>query len=152
MSESRIWVLVADGETARLYCGDGKMGKLTPAIFHELHAMDFVSARPVTPMAPVFDEADIWNEPVEMWDTPEPLPVLDTRTPFADQLARLLRDGASDGAYDGLVIAAPPGVMGRLDRALTVEARARLMGRVADDLMHLGPTGLSAYLRHHVLH
>lgn len=152
MTEPRIWVLVANGESARLYCGDGNMARLTPAISRELRALDFIQVAPVIPEPSAFDEADIWNEPVEMWDVPESSTIFDSRAPFADQLARLLRDGAFDGAYDGLVIAAAPHIMSSLNRALTAETRARLMGCVVDDLMHLGPTGLSAYLRSHVLH
>lgn len=155
MNESRIWVLVADGDTARFYSSCSDMSRLTPALGHEVSARDAIHLAPVMPQPRVFDEADIWNEPVEMWDVPGFIPAggfHDSRAPFADHLAKLLRDGASDGAYDALIIAAAPHLMPSLDRALTPETRARLMGCVVDDLTHLGPVGLSAYLRHHVIH
>lgn len=155
MNESRIWVLVADGDTARLYRGNGDMSHLTPALAHEVSAFEVERFEPAMVEAPVFDEADIWNEPVEMWDVPGFIPAAgfrDNRAPFADHLAKLLRDAASNGAYDALIIAAAPHLMPSLDRALTPETRARLMGCVVDDLTHLGPVGLSAYLRRHVVH
>ena len=154
MNEPRIWVLVADGETARLYRGSGDMSRLTPALAHEVSADDAAHIVPVVSGAPDFEEADIWNDPEELPQMASLSAVRfhDSRMFFADHLAKLLRDGASDDAYDALIIAAAPHLMPSLDRALAPETRARLMGCVVDDLTHLGPAGLSAYLRHHVVH
>jgi protein required for attachment to host cells len=155
MNEPRIWVLVADGQTARLYRSSGDMNRLIPALAHEVSVGDAAHVAPVVSHAPVFEEADIWNDPEELPQMPAGFSTMglhDSRMFFADHLARLLRDGASDDAYDALIIAAAPHLMPSLDRALAPETRARLMGCVVDDLMHLGPAGLSAYLRHHVVH
>jgi protein required for attachment to host cells len=152
MAEPRIWVLVADSDTARLYCGDGSMARLRPALTRELTALDFLPASSPVPVFSGFDEADIWNDAEDGLGIGDASAGGGLSIPFPDQLARLLREGAFDDAYDGLIIAAVPRLMGRLDRALSAETRARLMGCVVDDLMHLGPAGLCAYLRAHVFH
>ena len=151
MSEPRIWVLVADGDAARLYCSDGDMRKLEPALPCETLVADFGPGAPMLPYA-AFDEADIWNETVETPDVPGPELFRDPRLPFADQLARLLQDAAFDDEYDALIIAAAPTLMRNLDLVLSAETRARLMGCVTGNLMHLGPAGLSAFLRARIFH
>lgn len=152
MDRPRIWVLVADGDTARLYCGDAEISKLTSVLPHELTVLDAVAFPSVARDRRVLDEPDIWSEPPETWGMREEAPFREGRAPFANLLARMLRDGVADDAYDGLIIAASPHIMGTLDRALSAETRARLLGQIVDDLMHLGPAGLSAYLRQQVFH
>jgi protein required for attachment to host cells len=53
---------------------------------------------------------------------------------FATELARILRDGASEEAYDGLIVIAAPRIMGELQRALAPETRRRLIGEIVRDL------------------
>lgn len=157
MTEPRIWVLVAESATARLYSSDGDMRKLAPALPFDLLEPDFDSGACMPPMAAPFDaapfdEAAIWNEQGGTGDAPEMELVGDPRVPFADQLAGLLQDAAFDGAYDALIIAAAPPLMRNLDLVLSVETRARLVGCVTGNLMHLGPAGLSAFLRARIFH
>lgn len=152
MLEPGVWVLVADGDTARLYSGGYDMKRLTPALPQQLVALNSDIDADFSARTMPSDEIETWNEPVEMWDVPDVMSFQDRRGLFADYLAGVLRNGASEGAYDLLIIAAVPQLMRRLECALSTETRERLVGRVIDDLTHLGPAGLGAYLRQQVFH
>jgi protein required for attachment to host cells len=57
-----------------------------------------------------------------------------TTSVLAGHLVQILSEAAREGAYDGLVVIAAPEIARELDRALTPETRARLIGEIVRDL------------------
>jgi protein required for attachment to host cells len=58
---------------------------------------------------------------------------------FALHLGQILREGAREKAYDGLVIVAAPEIAMHLDRMLAPETRARLIGEIVRDPTPIAP-------------
>lgn len=54
-------------------------------------------------------------------------------------VSQLLREGARDGAYDGLIIIAAEPVVAELKEALAPETRALLMGKMVRDFVGVEP-------------
>jgi protein required for attachment to host cells len=111
-----IWVVITDGATARICSSEDG----------------------VTTLIPTLDPVETFADGVEAWQSAE-RPVWNARPAagrrkFATELARVLHDGASDDAYDGLIVIAAPRIMGELRQALAPETRRRLIGEIVRDL------------------
>jgi protein required for attachment to host cells len=61
-------------------------------------------------------------------------PIRREKREFAHVVAEYLNEGAKRGAFQRLVLAAPPKFLGDLRAALDEKARARLVGEIAKDL------------------
>jgi protein required for attachment to host cells len=61
-------------------------------------------------------------------------PVRREKREFANIVADYLNEGAKRGAYERLVVAAPPKFLGDLRAALSEKARQRLAGEIGKDL------------------
>jgi hypothetical protein len=53
---------------------------------------------------------------------------------FAEHLAQILREGAREKAYDHFIVIATPEIAPKLDQALSLETRARLIGDIVTDI------------------
>jgi protein required for attachment to host cells len=112
-----IWVVITDGATARICSSEDGVTTLLPT----LGAVEN------------FAGADEAFEPSERWiSSPRVQPSF--KRQFASELARILSDGASEEAYDGLIVIAAPRIMGELRNALAPETRKRLIGEIVRDL------------------
>jgi protein required for attachment to host cells len=65
---------------------------------------------------------------------------------FARRIAKLLEDALREGAFDRLVVMAPPGFLGRLREALPQSLRSITAAEVAKNLVHQPPSRLRAHL------
>jgi protein required for attachment to host cells len=134
MREANIWVLITDGETARI-CST-REGLTTP-----------ISA--VTPCAAFAGrEEAIFNA----WHGRNRRDGFDrsaNRT-YAGYLAQLLFEAGREGSYDSLIIIAAPDFVKDLNRALAPETAARLIGSIVKDVPHFPAPEASASfeLRH----
>jgi protein required for attachment to host cells len=61
-------------------------------------------------------------------------PIRREKRGFAETVADYLNEGAKRGAYERLVVAAPPKFLGDLRAALDAKARERIVGEIAKDL------------------
>ncbi len=122
MWETTMWVLVADGERARVMVPDA-----TPGRFRTL----------------------LWLGAVQPPHCPPPL--RDQRLGracevFTADLARRLDDEAASGSYDQLVLMAPTEVLHDLRVALGLQAEQRLVGVVDATCSGINDAALSAQL------
>ena len=111
---ARIWVLITDGESAKLCsCQDGT----------------------AVPIAPFFKPSSSLGEDLRAfsaWFKAEGQTRLcpSLRRQHLLHMSQLLREAAREGAYDGLVIIAAAPIAAELEDALSPETRALLIGKV----------------------
>jgi len=119
MREARIWVVIADGETARISSSFEGTTML-------------VSAPPcANPFAGAYDQASH-----RAWYGSEKRSCLINRSPegeFAAHIAQILLEASREHAYDGLIIIASPEIETELRRAIGPEIAAKLVGEIIRD-------------------
>lgn len=134
MREANIWVLIADGETARI-CST-REGLTTP----------------ISGVAPCGSFAGREEAIFNAWHGKSRWSTFDRnlKRTYASYLAQLLLEAGREGAYDNLIIVAAPEIMKDLSRALSPETSARLIGSIVKDVPHFtAPEGAESYeLRH----
>jgi protein required for attachment to host cells len=133
--------IVADGEHARVLLHDGRH-------FTQLRAFDSASAHQ--------DSSDMGSErpgrSVESMGTgrhaiePRSDPKSRAKTSFAHQIAQIANQAAAEGAFDQLVLVAPPHCLNDIKPALDAAVAAMLVGEDPKDLVKLPTTELHARL------
>ena len=123
MRNARIWVLIADVESARICSSTDGMTKLIPMLS----------------LGNPLGEADARRsvEAFRAWYSPEKRNFFFTRTvkqQYAAHIAQILLEAAREDTYDGLMIVATPEIESDLTLALAPEVRALLIGDVIRDL------------------
>jgi protein required for attachment to host cells len=58
---------------------------------------------------------------------------------FADHIAQILGEAAAERAFDGLVIIAAPHIAAEIERALSLQTRALMIGDIVRDLPAFAP-------------
>lgn len=127
------WLLVAHNGGARLFRKAGKAGswELREQLAHEehhAHADDLVSDR-----AGRASKGQA-GQRVTMEAEHSPREVEEER--FVRRLADLLDQGARSHAFDGLVVAAPPRMLGKLRGTFTREVERRVTATLDRDFAH----------------
>jgi hypothetical protein len=126
MDDVRIWVVICDGESARICStSDG-----TTAIV------------PPPPFADPFAGALEGNPIEKAWFGHAKRGFLVRRGPkeqFARHIAQILFEAAREQSYDGLILIAAPEIEAELRRALAPETEARLLGEIIRDLPFARP-------------
>ena len=126
MPNPRIWILITDGVSARI-CStdDGSTVAITAPQEARSSAMGEPSRQRI-------DEA--WY----LLGGKSSL-MHGTSAHFADHLAQILEEAATERAFDGLVIIAAPHIASEIERALSLQARALMIGDVVGDLPAFTP-------------
>jgi protein required for attachment to host cells len=120
--QPRVWVLVADGERARVVRPDVREGQ-------------FITALPL-------GVAEHPHYPPDLRQDPHHLDKLQ----FGAEVARRLNQEAERGSYDQLVLVAPGHVLHAVQQELSKMAAARVVGTVPKDYVRLPNADLSALL------
>ncbi len=143
MRQGTTWVLIADGSKARLVRqeppGDG--GGLTPVREFDganRPSRDLASDRP----GRTFDRAGEGRHAMQ----PPTDPKRHEKRRFAQELAGFLAAAAKRGAFDRLILVAPPQALGDLRDELPKAVSDRLAGQLAKDLTNLPVHELPAHL------
>lgn len=131
MAKNRTWILVADGARGRIFYNEGWQSDLVPVIEDEsvaatVPSRDLGTERPGRAQ----DSTGAGRhamEPRVDWHQFE-------KTRFAQKMAALLNKGRIDGAYDRLVLVAPPRTLGDLRAALDKPTQAIIAAELAKDL------------------
>ena len=136
MKATRTWILVADGGKARILenLGPGHGIHQVPNMDETLILppnRDLLSDRP----GRGFESASPTRHAYETAD-----PHRDMKRQFAHHLLLKLKEFHGRGAFDRLVIVAPPAMLGDLRAAIGPELSKVVVGELAQDLVHL-PTG-----------
>ena len=133
MRNSRIWILITDGVSARICSTSEGIAK---AIMAPTEAPSRSLGEPLNKRA-----SEAWY-------------IMDGRCSrmggatghFMDHLAQILEEAAAEHAFDGLVIIAAPHIAGAIARALSPQARALVIGDIVRDLPTAAPAELTAPL------
>lgn len=143
MATPHIWVLVADGKTARIFSAHGRTDRLEPAVPFELRLPNPSTREQGTdrPGRVVESRGSARHsvEPHVDWHR-------EAKRKFAEDIADLLKEKTRENAFDELLLIAPPQMMGDLRSALDEPTRARVKGEVVKDLTKLSPSELHDYL------
>jgi protein required for attachment to host cells len=143
MAKVTTWIVVADGVHANIYAnhGPGK-GIEEPAVREfvgDKHPTREINAdRP----GRTFDSMGGQRHAKE----PHTDAHRHAQQVLAHEVAHFLDEAAGRGAYDRLVIAAPPRTLGDLRAGLSAKVQAKLAGDLDKDLMHVPPRDLPARL------
>jgi protein required for attachment to host cells len=137
------WILFADASSARLYQSQAPARELT--LLRELshpesraREMDLVSDQP----GRVKQSRSAARPAME--STPHKKVEADR---FARELVETLERGLDDGAYERLILVAPPETLGRLRHHLRERVSARVVAEVEKDYLHLQPRELRERLQ-----
>lgn len=143
MTVSRTWLLVADAARARIFAVDLEAHALNRIPKHELDA-ETAPSRELGSDRPgrTFDSAGQGRHAKE----PPTDPHRYEKRRFAHRLAVLLTAELRQGAFDRLLVVAPPQMLGDLRADYSDDVRAALVEEIAKDLTALAPHELEARL------
>ena len=139
------WFVIADGMHARVLRQEGAHGDLVPALEHEMiepqvqgFSRDLGADRP----GRAFDTAGGGPHAME----PRSDPHMRMKQVFARRVAELVNAAAGQGAFERLVVVAPPRTLGELRAELDPDVRARIVAEAAKDLMKIPQAELCEHL------
>ncbi len=126
MRNTRIWILIADGVSARI-CSTDEGG--TIAITAPQEARSGTIGEPAR------------HRMEEAWYLLGGKCCLmrGASAHFTDHIAQILGEAAAERAFDGLVIIAAPHIASEIERALSLQTRALMIGDVVRDLPAFAP-------------
>lgn len=143
MKQHKTWILIADGARARIVEHDGPGTGLKPALSFEYAAShaptrDFGSDKKGRGMGRDGSSHHTKEAKID-WHTFE-------KHLFAVKLAEELGKAQSDGAFDGLVLVAPPQALGELRAALGANVKQQVTAELNKDLTHVSIHDLGDHL------
>lgn len=143
MKSIMTWIVIADGAHARIVLNDGPGHGVKPGPKMEFHGLnapgrDIVSDRP----GRAFDTAGQGRHAME----PHSDPHENEQRRMHHELAAYLDKEAKQGAFDRLVIVAPPKALGILRAELSGAVGARVTGELNKDLTRVPIHALAAHL------
>lgn len=143
MRKINTWVLVADAARARIVLNEGPGRGLNTALVREFEGPN-APAREIMADRPgrTFDSAGTGRHAKERPTDPK----LVEQRAFLAEIAAYLEHEAKRGAYDRLVIVAPPRALGNLRAALADGVRAKVTGELNKDLTNVPIRELPNYL------
>jgi protein required for attachment to host cells len=130
----RTWILIADGARARILLNEGPGAGLKPATDTEYES-DRRPTREVGSDRPgrVHESADVMGHAYA--------PRVDwhqfAKHLFAREMAQILDAAAGRGAFDDLVLVAPPKTLGELRASLSKGSRAKVSAELGKDLCNV---------------
>jgi protein required for attachment to host cells len=142
MKRQHLWIVVADGETARFYEREGRLARFAPAMPFEMR-MPNPPSREQGADAPgrAFESVGRTRHAIE----PRVDRHREAKRSFARDVGEVLREKVRENAFDKLVLVAPARTMGDLRAEIDDATKQRLVGEVVKDLTHLSPTELDAW-------
>ncbi len=143
MKPIKTWILIADGAQARIVLNDGP-GKGIKALDGLEFSADHRATRDIMADRPgrTFDKFGPGRHAKEYSSDPH----RQLKKRFAAELAGMLDEKLRAGAYDRLVLLAPPAMLGDLRAELSEQVRAKLVGEVAKDLTKVPLNALPNHL------
>jgi protein required for attachment to host cells len=149
MSQANLWVVVADGEHARILVSGEKSGS-----YRTSQSLDSISAHKRS--------SDLGSDaPGRSYESASPSRhAVEARTDlhakaersFLGEVARLVNDGCSQGEFQRLVLVAPSRAMHTLRDALLPSAAERVVGLLQKDLNKVPDAEIGDHLTWDVLH
>ena len=126
MRNTRIWILITDGVSARICSTDeGTTVAITPP-------QEARSGAIGEPTRSMMDEA--WYLLGGKSSV-----MCGASAHFTGHIAQILGEAAAERAFDGLVIISAPHIASQIERALSLQTRALMIGEVVGDLPAFAP-------------
>lgn len=142
MRPARIWILVADGQTARFLASEKRNEDPAPAlpdmIVPNPPTREQGTERPGRVHESVGARRSAYEPPTDMHRQ--------AKRDFAKAVAETLLTKTRENAFDKLIVVAPPEMLGDLRGALAPETKARLIGERARDYTELTPREIKEQL------
>lgn len=143
MKATTTWFLIADGARARIVVNEGPGKGLRAAMDHEFAAShapsrDWGSDKPGRTGSGAGGARHAVQPKTDFHEF--------AKERFATEMAGLLDAAATDGAFDRLVLVAPPKVLGNLRGAMRNGAQKKVTGELAKDLTHVPVRDLAGHL------
>jgi protein required for attachment to host cells len=142
MRPALIWILVADGQKARFLASEKRNEDLAPAlpdmIVPNPPTREQGTERPGRVHESVGARRSAYEPPTDMHRQ--------AKRDFAKSIAETLLEKTREGAFDKLIVVAPPEMLGDLRSALAPETKARLIGERAKDYTELTPREIKEQL------
>lgn len=139
----KTWVVIADGARARILKRKGR-GKLL-ALVEEMDSPDSRrptrdqgTGKPGRGFSPASGRHE-FSDPVDWHEA--------VKADFLKELARRLLELDREGAFDELILVAPPKALGELRASLGGQLAGRIKGEINKDLTQLTMHELAAYLK-----
>lgn len=140
---SNTWVLVANSSEAKIYAGMGKSSPLT-----DIKSFDYPKGR--------LHEGDLVSDSAgsDGGSNGQGRHVLDDETSaiqqgtvvFAKELASYLDIERNKGAYNGLIVIAPPAFIGLLRKSLSTEVMSMVSQQIDKNLVNKSAKEINQYL------
>lgn len=139
MKPHKTWIVLADTSSVRIAVNDG------PGKGIHGHNAEGLKPRPITELS---DAPGMTNAAVgpNRGSISEPDLKGLAAAGFADDIVAYLNRALDDGAFERLVLVAPPAMLGILRKALTRPLKSTLRAEVAKDLTHISLNDLPAHL------
>jgi protein required for attachment to host cells len=142
--QPRVWVLIADGEHARVVKPTDKPGQFGTLIAFDsasahMKSTDLGSDRP----GRVHESASVTRHAV----TPRSDPKLAAKDAFLREVARLIEQHDVENAFDRLVLVAPPHALSDLRADLNKSVSAKVVGSLTKDLVKVSDHNLMSHLK-----
>ena len=138
-----VWVLIADGEHARIVAPTASDRQFSTVIAFDSvtahqRSHDLGTERP----GRVFESASVTRHAI----APRSDPHINAKRHFAQEVARLIDQHAAEHAFDQLVLVAPAHTLSDLRAALGQNAAAKVVGSEAKELCKLSDHDLAEHL------
>lgn len=143
MKAKRTWILVADGARAQILENQGPGTGLVAALDHDFAAPHGANSalgteRPGKGSGAAGGTGHAVGPKVDWHEF--------AKERFARDVAAVLDKAAAAGAFDRLVLVAPPKTLGALRKELKADTRARVTEEVNKDLTHLDAGAIVQHL------
>ena len=143
MKKTIPWILVADGARARIFKNEGPGKGVQAAVDEEFrHATppsrELGAERPGRVQESATSARHAMENPVD-WHRFE-------KEKFAKEMAKLLDRASQAGAFERLVLVAPPKTLGDLRNALGAPTRKKITGDIHKDRTQVTPAELPYHL------
>ena len=143
MPKQNKWILIADSSKARIFRSPGRDEKLRDTLVHEMDGSKLPS-REINADRPgrTFDRGGEGRHAQE----PPTDPHRHAKFQFAQELTKLLEDGRKKGAYEKIIIIAPPQFLGDLRSTMSDNVRKLVDQEINKDLTALPAHELESHL------
>lgn len=143
MRKPTIWVLIADGQRARLFETTGRYAPLTQALDQEfignaLPSREINADRPGRYSSRIGGERHAMDSPTD--------PHRHEKREFARQLAEEMEEYHKKNRFDQLIIVAPPQTLGDIRAEMTEALKQCVRGELNKDLTKIPVLELPEYL------
>lgn len=144
MKATKTWIVVADGDQAKIFEHDGP-GKGLHAVKNLSLEQEHLKARDIMADKPgrAYSSAGPGSRSAVDYRT-DPVEVRERR--FVEHLAAVLDEQHRGGAFDRLVIAAAPAALGDLRPALSEEIKGAILAELPKDLTNVPIPKLAEHL------